>query len=255
MKHTVIALAIATLMAGNAHAAKTPESPLTAFPSLTADDPGISKTPVDPASKNPKSASAAQAAKPKAATPTAAPKPVAAAAPAKAAAVAAVLTVKPAPVVVAPQPVSTIADAQMSNQVVAMASLPSQVRPYVLSPSETAYLTKEAELKRRVRLLELEAKVADLQRKIEGPENRIADSVTAKPAQASVLDIPPPQPFRLISVWGEASNLHADLLMNGVRVPVAKGHQLPDGWTVDSIVADAVHLRRGRQAMSLKIGG
>lgn len=261
MKHTLIALVITGLLASSAHAGSTPQSPLSSFPSLTGNDPGISKTPVDPASKaSRKSAPAQPAAKPAvAARPVAAaPKPVATQKPEP---VRQVQTPSPAAQQVrfatAPTPAPTIAAAAPSPQMASM-SPPSQIRPFVLSAGESAYLDEEASLKREVRLLELRAKAAELQRKIEG-ENKVAiDSVNTKPTgnpQGPVLDIPPPQPFRLISVWGEASNLNADLLMNGVRVPVAKGHQLPDGWVVAAVASDSVQLRRGRQAMVLKIGG
>lgn len=257
MKHTLIALAVALLMASTAHAGSPPESPLASFPSLTGNDPGISKTPVDPASKARKSASAQQA---KTAPAKQAAKPAPTKAPVQPAKSSVQVAKAPEPQPVrfatAQSPAPAIAAAPSSPQIASL-SMPSQVRPYILSASESAYLDEEASLKRKVRLLELQAKAAELQRKIDGEANPIADSVNAKPVnpQASVLDIPPPQPFRLISVWGAASNLHADLLMNGVRVPVAKGYQLPDGWVVANIASDAVQLRRGRQAMVLKIGG
>ena len=132
----------------------------------------------------------------------------------------------------------------------------------MLSSDEANYLAAEQDLKRQIRLLELRAQAAELQRKIDGEDKQAAipDSVNVVAAPAvdpkgSVLDLPPPQPFRLVSVWGESSNLQADLLVNGVRVPVAVGHQLPDGWLVTAITANAVQIKRGRKAMALKIGG
>lgn len=159
-----------------------------------------------------------------------------------------------------PTPTPTIA--AVRAPVMATMGSSAQVRQYVLSSDEANYLAAEQDLKRQIRLLELRAQAAELQRKIDGEDKQAAipDSVNVVAAPAvdpkgSVLDLPPPQPFRLVSVWGESSNLQADLLVNGVRVPVAVGHQLPDGWLVTAITANAVQIKRGRKAMALKIGG
>lgn len=291
MKLTMLASALGLIVLAAGATIAAPRSPLSAFPSLTSGSPipAAKPAPAAPAKAKPAPAVAATprtiVATPTAVAPQAAPKaaPAALAAPARAAASAAAPASKAAPVAVAtasasvspdapaapagarfastPTPAPVIAPAPESVPIQSIAPVSAaQVKPFPLTAAEEEYLYEEASLKRRIRLLELQAKATELQRKIDGePLAQAGDSVNvaALPInpQQSVLDIPPPQPFRLVSVWGVGEDLNADLLTNGVRISVRKGDPLPEGWVVTGVGRNSIQVKRGRNTMVVKIGG
>lgn len=295
MKLTLLASALGLIVLAAGATIAAPRSPLSAFPSLTSAEPTPSAQPAPAAQPKPKAAPAAAAPARTVSAPAAGatkpaavkPAPVATAAPAAPSVVASARTapaaaVKPMPAPAAssnaalsqapaapvgarfastPTPAPAVAAAPESLPIQSMAPVnTAQIKPYPLSAAEEDYLYEEASLKRRIRLLELQAKAAELERKIDGVAPApAADSVNvaALPInpQQSVLDIPPPQPFRLVSVWGVGEDLNADLLTNGVRISVRKGDPLPEGWMVTGVGRNSIQVKRGRNTMVVKIGG
>lgn len=131
-----------------------------------------------------------------------------------------------------------------------------------LNPRERYFLQREAELVREIRLLELQAKAAELQKQVDAGDNRglpMAPVMNSSNGASAGLpfaedDKNSRPPFRLISVWGEGSTLTADVIVNGVRMSVRKGDELPDGWLVFSIDRGTMSIRRGAQRLAMKLG-
>lgn len=134
---------------------------------------------------------------------------------------------------------------------------PRRVEPLPLQEREIAYQNREAELIREIRLLSLEARAAELRKKIIGDSQPADDSVNLPPPvlpMASVLDLPEEPPVRLISVWGTPGALTADVLSNGIRTSVKAGDRLPDGWQVVEVGRNSVLIQRGKKKTLVKMG-
>lgn len=152
---------------------------------------------------------------------------------------------------------SPMPTAVASPVVIPRVPAPRRVEPLPLSEREVAYQNHEEQLIREIRLLELEAKAADLRRKIAGESANGPDSVNIPPPvlpTASVLDLPEEPPVRLISIWGEPSALTADVLANGIRTSVKPGDKLPDGWRVVEVGRNSMLIQRGKKKTLLKMG-
>ncbi len=131
------------------------------------------------------------------------------------------------------------------------------VKPVRLSPSEVAYQAQEARSLREIRILRMQAEAMELRRKIQ--EQSAVDQPALPPVEvgplASVLDLPEEPPVRLISVWGTAGDLKADVLSNGMRISVKPGDPLPEGWSVAEVTRGSIVVRRGGKQTVVKIGG
>lgn len=165
----------------------------------------------------------------------------------------------------------------------------AQVAPAKAPPmtqAERDYAAEEARLVQKLRLLELQAKVAELERKIAGTDSPGAPGVGAV---AALPPLPPPRVTRpgsiqpeapvqpdasagalppaalalpmdgsdapsVSSVWGEAGALRAEIRMNGVRQSVAVGDTVA-GWKVERIQPQAVTLTKGRQRKTILVVG
>lgn len=133
-----------------------------------------------------------------------------------------------------------------------------------VSEAEAAFYREEASIAREIRLLELKVQRAEMASKLTAltapPEALTPPALAALPIAATVAAaadelVNRPPPFRLISVWGQPLSLNADVMVNGVRVSIKAGEVLPDNWTVSAITRDALHLARGRDKFTMKLGG
>lgn len=146
-------------------------------------------------------------------------------------------------------------------------------------------------LKMQVQVLEQKAKAAELQRKIDGvgsPSSSAsplpppgfapglpglapvpvipggADGATlppgargiAAPLGKSAKDAPFTEPlaeenFQLMSVFGKAGDLQAEILLNGTRIRVKPGDSIGSGWLVSSIQPTKLELSKGKQRKTL----
>lgn len=151
-----------------------------------------------------------------------------------------------------------------------------------LSADEADYMQREAVLVRQLRLMDLQAQIADAARKIAGNDGKVAadaaglpalpplpppailragSSAPAMPATGAQADAPKlpkvaaaPQ-FQVVSIWGTEGNYAADLMSNGLRVPVRKGDRLPSGWVVVEVLRTGVVIASGSKRQTLLIGG
>lgn len=138
----------------------------------------------------------------------------------------------------------------------------AQAPRVTLNPRERYFLQREAELVREIRLLELQAKAAELQKLVDAGDSRglpMAPEMSTSNASSSGMPFAETgqntrPPFRLISVWGEGTTLTADVIVNGVRMSVRKGDELPDGWLVLAIERGTMSIRRGSERLAMKLG-
>lgn len=155
---------------------------------------------------------------------------------------------------------------------------PTQVPKPVVRPltaEEQQFLTDEARMVRELRLLTLQAQIAEQQRRIEG-QGGAADSASAPslpppqgivrpgsiPRQPAVAPPPVAAPpaastptFQVVSVWGTDGNLIAEIAANGMRVPVRKGDKMPSGWTVLEVRRTGIVIGKGKARETLMVGG
>jgi type IV pilus biogenesis protein PilP len=151
---------------------------------------------------------------------------------------------------------------------------PLRVRP--MTDAEAAYAAKEGELVRKLRLLELQAKVAEQERKLLAP-GAIAgapglDAVNALPAipqpvmrqgslpaAPAMADAPvkarPEKAFSVASIWGVEGNYFADLMAGGMRISVRKGDALPKGWRVYEVLRTGIVIEKGKERQTIQVGG
>lgn len=126
----------------------------------------------------------------------------------------------------------------------------------MLTESEKRFAEEEAALLRQIRLAQLQAELAELQRKAAG-EPKEPDSASAPapvPAlPAPPITAPPPDPFYLVSIWGDTSGLKADFFINGLRHTVQAGSALPGGWRVAKVTSAGVVIQRGRTSRTLQL--
>lgn len=146
------------------------------------------------------------------------------------------------------------------------------VRP--LSEEEQAFLAKESDLLRQIRLAELQAKLAEAQRKQSGGDSAAPlrlDAPLPLPAGAPATAAPrgadapaapkPATPAReepalsVASVWGASTALNADVLAGGLRMTVRAGDTLPGGWRVLSVRGNGIEVERGKTRRVLMVGG
>lgn len=148
-----------------------------------------------------------------------------------------------------------------------------------VSASDADYMAQESALVRKLRLLELQARVAEQERKISGADAPGADAVQSLPplpmpimrpgsvqqggaeAQKAMPELPalpaPPESnelFSVASVWGVEGNYYADLLTNGVRISVRKGDSLPQGWSVVEVLRTGIVIEKGKKRKTMQVG-
>ncbi|OGU24400.1 MAG: hypothetical protein A2580_08665 [Hydrogenophilales bacterium RIFOXYD1_FULL_62_11] len=135
------------------------------------------------------------------------------------------------------------------------ATVSNKIKPLMLAPSEMDFQEREADLVREIRLLELQERAFDLRKKMAGAP--VADSVNTAPpppmAAASVIDVPPQPPLRVIAVWGEGGNLNADVLHRGARSSVRAG-DVVGGWLVQGVKREAISIRKGGKSVIVQVG-
>lgn len=128
----------------------------------------------------------------------------------------------------------------------------------MLTATERQFADQEAALLRQIRLAQLQAELAELQRKAAGQPERAVDSATPPPPPqalpAPTLTTAAPDPFYLVSIWGDAGGLKADFFLNGLRHTVAQGSVLPGGWTVAKVTPAGVVITKGRTSRTLSLG-
>jgi type IV pilus biogenesis protein PilP len=212
----------------------------------------------------------ASSAAPASATTTTTTLPAAAAAPAEVVPVA----VTP-PVPSAPVPMPALQSA-----------LPTDVPQAVAAPSAqggrdyTAYYDAIGGLSRTVRFLEMKAKIAELQRKIDGTDSGNG-SATLNPASPMAIMPPPAMPAHktgpttsadavmppldvslsakadpsLRSVMMVDGKFQAVVYTHGADLSVREGASIGDGWIVRAIRDSSVTLAKGKQSKTLNIGG
>ena len=153
-----------------------------------------------------------------------------------------------------------------------------------LSGSDAAFLDQQADLVRQLRLLELQTRVAEQQKKLREANAPSANAPAASPGGDSV-NLPPsilrpgsapqaapvaatPMPalppvsapdegadLSVASVWGVEGNYAADMLAaGGMRVSVRRGASLPGGWKVAQISRTGVVIEKGRTRRTLLVG-
>lgn len=123
----------------------------------------------------------------------------------------------------------------------------------LLTPEERAFERQESALLRSIRLLQLQVEEHELKQSLQA-KNEPRTSDLSPLAQPSVIDLPPQDPFHLVSIWGDGGQLQADLFVNGLRVTVRPGSVLPDGWSVAQVSDGGVQIRRGRESRTLTLG-
>lgn len=172
--------------------------------------------------------------------------------------------------------------AALAQDPAAMPPPPTPAAPPVptlrgLSVDEAAHAREEAELVRKLRILDLKAQIADQERKIrgDGAGPAGADSVSV-PIPAAVMrpgsvdssaPMPAPMPmpaaqparpsqaFLVASVWGVEGAYTAEILSGGMRFPVRRGDTLPSGWSVVEVLRTGVVISRGKERQTLMVGG
>lgn len=151
-----------------------------------------------------------------------------------------------------------------------------------LTPEEADYMQREAVLVRQLRLMDLQAQIADAARKISGSDGaakvvvdaaalpvlppasilRAGSTPVTAPAPAATADaaaqrlpkVAAVPLFQVVSIWGTEGNYAADIMSNGLRVPVRKGDRLPSGWTVVEVLRTGVVIANGSKRQTLLIG-
>lgn len=151
--------------------------------------------------------------------------------------------------------------------------VPAPMAP-ALSAEEAAYLNEEAALVRKLRLTQLQAQLAEQERKLRGEEAEKPDSASLPPIlpppalatgpmqqqlPSPMAEVPPPAQesllFRLVGIWGADGALQADVVSQGMRVTVREGDALPGGWKVARIARTGMLIQRGKSSRLLMLGG
>lgn len=131
----------------------------------------------------------------------------------------------------------------------------------VISQSDRAFMHEEARLLRETRLLELKAKIADLQQKVNGSSAQVLPRVdstvpAAMPLQLSSEAFMPSSnasPFRVLAIYGRPGDYAADINSGGIRIAVHVGSGLPDAWRVVHIAPTAVTVAKGKRRETLEL--
>lgn len=175
----------------------------------------------------------------------------------------------------------TLAGAQQAASAPAAITAPANpaatARP--LTAEQQAFLTQEAALVRRLRLLDLQAAVAEKEKKLRGddapsgagsstsvdlppipPPIQRPGSVSSPVPQNAPMTMPSPPTappaFAVASVWGVDGRYVADLLVSGgMRVSVREGDALPSGWRVSKVLRTGVIITKGKERNTLMVGG
>lgn len=172
----------------------------------------------------------------------------------------------PAPALVpavAPAPVRPVASAPV---------VAGTAKPQVGGATDyTGYYESLADLQRQVSVMELRAKIVDLQRKIDGTPS---DGQFPPPAASPVTVMPPPTQTgavipslavpdavptdpqaELVSTMMVAGKYQAVVRTGGAPLTVEEGSVLSDGWSVVAIGPGSVSLVRGRKHKTIRVGG
>jgi len=121
--------------------------------------------------------------------------------------------------------------------------VPAPMAP-ALSAEEAAYLNEEAALVRKLRLTQLQAQLAEQERKLRGEEAEKPDSASLLPIPSPsalatgpmqqqlpspMAEVPPPAQesllFRLVGIWGADGALQADVVSQGHARHGARGRR------------------------------
>lgn len=190
--------------------------------------------------------------------------------------------VESAPVNPSPVAVASIAPNSSEPAVVAKPAQPiaSATEP-VATPAPTSAVDFTpgwrrndvlASLEWQARVLELKAKIASLQRQVDGtdvgPGPAQATPAVVMPPPAAMhadsqlvssleipLQAPTPRGSQLESVMMVGGKYQAVVSAHGASLAVQEGVRLADGWIVQDIDATSVRLVRGREHKTLRIGG
>lgn len=139
-----------------------------------------------------------------------------------------------------------------------------------LSPQDAAFLSQTSDLQRQVQVLTLQARIADLQKKINDaehppaptapeplisePPRPVSGSAATVVSSVHIPDHRAPASLRLVGVMEIGRAKQATIIDHGVPVRASVGSPLPSGWQVESIDSTAVVLVRGRAHRRLAIG-
>lgn len=164
---------------------------------------------------------------------------------------------------------STGAIARGDQVPVGMAQLPDTEIP----PPDQGFLSRTSQLDREIQILERQAKIADLQKKIAGadtpappptptlvstPPADLGGKGATTTAVSSAVVAPPahkaPKSLRLVGVAEIGRAAQATIIDRGIPVQVQVGSALPSGWRVVAITSTSATLARGRARRSLTIG-
>lgn len=169
-------------------------------------------------------------------------------------------------------PTSAAAVPGSGSTVAAPAQTHAAATPSVPVPSgDLDYLSERSRLSEQVQILELKAKIADLQKKINGDtgssEVPAAVSLPVPPVPMSsspVASIKVPvhpvtqtkttESAHLIGVVRIGTSSRAVVSENGSNYKVGVGSALPSGWHVSAITSASVSMVRGRAHRTLLLG-
>lgn len=183
--------------------------------------------------------------------------------------------VAPSPAAPAPTPPPTaLPSATAAGHGAAPGAAPAPAAAAEVSVPDKGFLSRTSELDRQIQILERKAKIADLQKKIDGsdthavasapaalistpPTNLAGTGTTTTPVSTAVVAPPAPKApksLRLVGVAEIGTAAQATIVDNGIPVQVQVGSVLPSGWHVTNITSTGATLARGRAHRSLAIG-
>lgn len=138
--------------------------------------------------------------------------------------------------------------------------------------ADTGYMSERARLSEQVQVLELKAKISDLQKKINGDAGQSSTApqslslpvppspISSSPVASIKIPVRPVTPAKpvesthLIGVVRIGESSRAVISENGVNYKVGLGSTLPSGWRVAGITSATVILARGRAHRTVLLG-
>lgn len=134
----------------------------------------------------------------------------------------------------------------------------------LLSPEERTFASEEERLLREIRVAQLQkalmeerAGIAEAQREMLGEREESSTPASldlAARTNPNIVDLPPPEPFHLVSIWGEPGSLAADLFVNGLRVTTRQGDEVAQGWRIAKIEPTRITAIRGKEKKVMQLG-
>lgn len=133
------------------------------------------------------------------------------------------------------------------------ASAPAKSTPS-LTLEERNHAQEESRLLREIRLLDLQLDVASRREKLRGDSITVQATAATSAPPSSVLSVSKPEPFRVMTIWGDGTDMRADILVNGKRRSVRHGEAVHDGWNVAEIRPSELDIRKGNQSRTIAVG-